>query len=205
MRRRGNEGTKVWHNPEIAPSGLRGRSASSGAPAQGTRGEDRQTMKAHRAALEALFAPRKEETAPAKADARARDAKAPGRIVLAPPPPSDPKVAERQRLLSKLLLAEGRPGVSKAADDFLEAGFTLPDDQDVWLQMLEHADESRVCEAIRALGALLVGEQPKRRAVLESRLRRIEQFAEDAETREGAADLRRKVSGRPSVGPQLGR
>jgi hypothetical protein len=70
--------------------------------------------------------------------------------------------------------------------------------------MLEHADETRVREAIGALGALLVGELPKRRAVLESRLRRIEQFAEDHDTREGAADLRRKVSGR-GARPQLDR
>jgi hypothetical protein len=42
-----------------------------------------------------------------------------------------------------------------------------------------------------------VSELPKRRAVLESRLRRIEQFAEDADTRRAAERLRRRVTGRP--------
>jgi hypothetical protein len=35
--------------------------------------------------------------------------------------------------------------------------------------------------------------------VLESRLRRIEQFAEDADTRTAAEGLRRRVSGKPSL------
>jgi len=47
------------------------------------------------------------------------------------------------------------------------------------------------------LATLLVSELPKRRAVLESRLRRIEQFAEDADTRRAAERLRRRVTGRP--------
>ena len=50
--------------------------------------------------------------------------------------------------------------------------------------------------AIDALSSLLAGELPKRRAVLESRLRRIEEFAEEACTREGARLLRRAVNGR---------
>jgi len=129
-----------------------------------------------------------------------RDAaqKGPGRIVLAPPPQTDPRTTERQRLLGKLLLAQGRPNISKAADEFLRAGFTFPEDQDVHLQLLEHTDEDKVREAIDALSGLLVGELPKRRAVLESRLRRIEEFAEEEATRAAAERLRRSVSGRPA-------
>ena len=92
--------------------------------------------------------------------------------------------------------AEGRPAVSKCANEFLRAGFTFPDEQDVHLKLLEHADEGRVAAAIESLSTLLVGEPPKRRAVLESRLRRIEEFAEEEATREAATKLRRQVSGR---------
>jgi hypothetical protein len=78
----------------------------------------------------------------------------------------------------------------------------FPEEQDVYLQLLEHAREEHVRSAIDKLDSILAGELPKRRAVLESRLRRIEQFAEDEETREAAARLRRRVSGRaPAPAP----
>lgn len=92
--------------------------------------------------------------------------------------------------------AQGRPAVTKAANEFFKAGHTPPEEQDVYLQLLEHADEARVCEALTALARVLLAELPKRRAVLESRLRRIEELAEDAATRTAAADLRRQVTGR---------
>jgi len=213
MRRIRKEATKVWHNPELNTFSSR-RSAGGGGggkerAARESSAEDRRAVTQHRAALEALFAPRKDpepDDAQAKGNGRtSRDGggKGPQRIVLPPPPKEDPRTAERQKLLSKLLLAQGRPNVSKAADDFVRAGFTFPDDQDVHLQLLEHVNEDHVRSAIDALSALLVGELPKRRAVLDSRLRRIEQFAEDGTTREAAARLRRCVSGRagPSVPP----
>ena len=206
MRRIRKEASKVWHNPEINTSPR--RSAGS-APdrASSPNAEDRRAQSQHRAALEALFAPKREPELEAEAKGNVRAAaaqKAAGRIVLPPAPQSDPRTGERQKLLAKLLLAEGRPNVSKAADDFLKAGFTLPDDQDVHPKLLEHADEERVLAAIAALASLLAGELPKRRAVLESRLRRIEEFAEEACTREAARLLRRAVNGRggaPSQAP----
>jgi uncharacterized small protein (DUF1192 family) len=174
-------------------------------------GEDKRAAKQHRAALEALFSPKKEpepqDDGKAGRGRSARDAgaKAPGRIVLAPPPQSDPRAQERQKLLGKLLVASGRPGISKATNDFLRAGYTFPMEQDVYLQLLEHTDETRVHEAIDALSVILAGELPKRRAVLESRLRRIEQFAEESATREAAERLRRQVSGRPEGPPSSNR
>ena len=116
--------------------------------------------------------------------------------MLAPAPNSDPAAVERQRLLGKLLRAEGRPGVTKAANEFLRSGFTFPNEQDVHLQLLEHTNEDHVRTAIDALASLLGAEPPRRRAVLESRLRRIEQFADEADTRMAAERLRRQVSGR---------
>lgn len=202
MRRIRRESTKVWHNPEIT-SHRRGEPPGSGPrPSSEQAAEDKRTAKQHRAALEALFAPKKDE-ADAK-DERAPQAKPSQRIVLSPPPVSDPRTQERQKLLGKLLHAEGRPNVSKAANDFLRAGFTFPDEQDVHLKLLEHADEERVRDACEALSKLLLGELPKRRAVLESRLRRIEEFAEEPATREAAKKLFRRLTGRsdtPSTPP----
>ncbi|APR81956.1 Hypothetical protein A7982_07305 [Minicystis rosea] len=204
MRRTRKDATKVWHNPDIHTVTRRSGTGGGGgsaprAPVESA--EDRRHAKQHRAALEALFAPKRE---PEADDAKAKNgapSKASGRIVLAPPPQTDSRAAERQKLLSRLLVAEGRPGVSKAADAFLAAGFTFPEEQDVYLQLLEHAREEHVRGAIDRLDTILAGELPKRRAVLESRLRRIEQFAEDEETREAAARLRRRVSGRPQSSP----
>jgi uncharacterized small protein (DUF1192 family) len=202
MRRLRRDATKVWHNPEIQTFPRRSEQGGAAARSSGSR-QDAQETKKHRAALEALFAPRQEpEPDSGKGGARkiARDGagvKAVSRIVLAPPPQSDPQATERQRLLGKLLGAEGRPKIAKAATEFLRAGFTFPEEQDVYLQLLEHTDETHVRSAIDMLATLLVGELPKRRAVLESRLRRIEQFAEDADTRRAAERLRRRVTGRP--------
>jgi len=202
MRRvRNKDATKVWHNPELNTfSRLGGGNGGVARPADAP--EDRRHAKQHRAALEALFAP-KRDPEPEDAAKPARNGgggggngKPGGRIVLAPAPSADPRTAERQKLLGKLLLAAGRPGISKAADEFIKAGFTFPEEQDVYLQLLEHAKEEHVRTAIDVLSTILAGELPKRRAVLESRLRRIEQFAEEPSTRAAAERLRRRVSGR---------
>jgi hypothetical protein len=206
MRRIRKEATKVWHNPELNTFSRRG-GGNGGVAAPADRAEDRRSEKQHRAALEALFAPKREIEANGAGSSngsggqggqggKARANGGAGRIVLAPAPQSDPRTTERQKLLGRLLVAEGRPKITKAADDFLKAGFTLPEEQDVYLQLLEHSDEERVRGAIDVLGGILAGELPKRRAVLESRLRRIEQFAEEAATREAAERLRRRVGGR---------
>ena len=204
MRRIRRDATKVWHNPELHTAYGRGQPNSAGLPRPTQTGEDRKAAKQHRAALEALFSPRKEPEADDGKGGRVksgRDAasKTPGRIVLAPPPQSDPKAVERQRLLSKLLCASGRPNISQAANDVLRAGHTFPAEQDVYLQLLEHSDEQRIQQAIDELSGILVGELPKRKTVLESRLRRIEEFAEEPATREAAERLRRQVSGRPEA------
>jgi hypothetical protein len=200
MRRMRKDETKVWHNPEIATHARGPKTNGSGR--NGTSLQDSRVQKEHRAALEALFAPKKE---PEQSDgkngksSRGETTPKPGRIVLAPPPQSDPRALERQRLLGKLLGAEGRPHITKAANEFIGAGFSFPEDQDVHLKLLEHSDEERVRDALSALSSLLAGELPKRRAVLESRLRRIEEYAEDESTRAAAMKLRRQVAGRPDV------
>jgi hypothetical protein len=113
------------------------------------------------------------------------------RIIAGPSADIDPRERERERLLGRLLAADGRRAITQATTLFVEAGFTFPDNQDVWLQLLEHHEESFVMQAIEHLDALLQHEEPKRRAVLESRLRRIEEVAEEATTRKAASALRR--------------
>ncbi len=210
--RRTKDATKVWHNPELNTFSPRGGTGGV-ARVPTDNPEDRRASKQHRAALEALFAPKPSPSQGSQGSqgspgADPQDAGRPrvngagkngGRIVLAPSPQSDPRTAERQKLLGKLLVAEGRPKISKCADDFFKAGFSLPEEQDVYLQLLEHADEAVVRAAIDMLGTILAGELPKRRAVLESRLRRIEQFAEECATRDAAERLRRRVGGRGDV------
>ncbi|HZO14347.1 MAG TPA: hypothetical protein VFB62_13840 [Polyangiaceae bacterium] len=115
------------------------------------------------------------------------------RIIAGPNGARDPREIERERLLARLLVAEGRPLISAAVEAYLGAGFELPHVQDVWLQLLEHNDEERVSEAIAQLSGILEIEVPKRRKVLESRLRRIEELAEMSSTRERAANLRRML------------
>jgi hypothetical protein len=62
--------------------------------------------------------------------------------------------------------------------------------------MLEHDDEERVRAALAMLLELLAGEAPRRRAVLDSRVRRIEECAEDLATRDLAASVRRAAAAR---------
>ena len=50
-----------------------------------------------------------------------------------------------------------------AVEAFLGAGHSFPDDQEIFLQMLEHRDETRVREAITQLERLLAGQLPKRK------------------------------------------
>ena len=199
MRRmRKDATTKVWHNPELNTFAKRAGGGQGGVARVPEAAEDRRSDKRNRAALEALFAPKRDpEPEDASKTKSPGPAKANGRsIVLAVPTQVDPRTAERQKLLHKLLNAEGRPSVSKAADAFISAGFTFPEEQDVYLQLLEHGNEEHVRGAIAMLNRILAGELPKRRAMLESRLRRIEQFAEDPSTRAAAEHLRRRVSGR---------
>jgi hypothetical protein len=180
MRRKRHKETQVWHDPHLTAAGRR----------------KVQAVEKATAAAEGVVDPT-DPLGRRRNRHRAPESKRDGvRIVARPSGVVDPREAERERLLGKLLAVEGRPAISRAAQAFLEAGFEFPRSQFVWLQLLEHSDEQTVGRAVEQLAAILTEEAPSRWAVLESRLRRIEQFAEECAVREAASDLRRLVSGR---------
>ncbi len=146
----------------------------------------------YKAALEALFQKKPdgaellEKVAPAVRVAKVVGAE--------PSAPADATTNRRQDQLRKILAAQGQRQISDTVEAFLNAGHSLPDDQEVFLQMLEHRDEERVRDAIDKLDRLLMGQLPKRKPVLVQRLKRIEENAEESTTRDAAAVLRRKVA-----------
>lgn len=156
-------------------------------------------------ALAASAAPRKkrgaetEEAAEAPVAAesppKAEPVRRAARIVQAGKGPADEQEREREKLLGRLMQSQGRGAISRAANEFLGRGFALPDEQEVHLQLLEHFDEPRACESLRALCRLLEEDQPVKRPVLDQRLRRLEEHADEASTRDLAAELRRSLRG----------
>jgi hypothetical protein len=115
------------------------------------------------------------------------------RIVSASVQDHDGRVLERERLLARLLSSEGRGAITRAADQYLRAGFAFPVEQPVQLQLLEHNDEALVRDAIGALRGILTSEPPLKRPIFEQRLKRLEDSAEEEVTRSAASDLRRAL------------
>lgn len=115
------------------------------------------------------------------------------RIVALPTDPDSRQVKERQRLLDRLMTSDGRGAISRAATELRAAGFDFPEEQVVQLQLLEHFDEDVARGAVDVLTRLLGEAPPLKRPVLEQRLRRLEEYAEDSSTREAAAALRRSL------------
>jgi hypothetical protein len=105
----------------------------------------------------------------------------------------DDREKQRLKLIDRLLTSEGRVAITRAARELESAGFEFPVAQDVQLQLLEHIDESFAHQAIANLAQLLVDQAPIKRPLFEQRLRRLEEFAEDIETRRAAAELRRTL------------
>ena len=98
-----------------------------------------------------------------------------------------------QQLLDRLVRSEGRGAISRAANDLWESKFVAPKRQEVQIQLLEHENEHRARDAVFAMAELLQRESPIKRPVLDQRLRRLEQSAEDPITRDAAGALRRSM------------
>lgn len=99
----------------------------------------------------------------------------------------------RDRLLDRLVHSEGRGAISRAADDLWASAVEPPKEQAVQIQLLEHEDETRAQHAVFVMAELLQKESPIKRPILDQRLRRLEQSAEDPITRDAARALRRSM------------
>lgn len=126
-------------------------------------------------------------------DGEAQPQRRSARIVAVSNEELDVAERERQRLLERLLIAEGRSSITNAARAYAEAGHEFPEEQEVQLRLLEHMDEDIAAEAIEVIARLVEDEPPIQKPVLEQRLRRLEEYAEDSSIREAAADLRRAI------------
>jgi hypothetical protein len=115
------------------------------------------------------------------------------RIVAAGAHDRDARLLERDRLLGRFMACEGRGAITRAADQYLRAGFDFPVEQPVQLQLLEHLDEGLVRGAIDALRTIVTSEPPLKRPIFEQRLKRLEDSAEEEATRSAASDLRRAL------------
>jgi hypothetical protein len=98
-----------------------------------------------------------------------------------------------QRLLERLMRSQGRVAISRAANELWESKFKAPRQQEVQIQLLEHENEHRARDAVFVMAELLQRESPIQRPVLDQRLRRLEEFAEDPITRDAARALRRSM------------
>jgi hypothetical protein len=105
----------------------------------------------------------------------------------------DDDVLRRERLLERLAQSEGRIAITRVANELLNGTQPLPETQEVHLQLLEHVDEGRARDAMDVLARLFTSQAPIKRPILDQRLRRLETEADEAETRDKAATLRRSL------------
>lgn len=115
------------------------------------------------------------------------------RIVATSSPAADAARVERERLLARLVASEGRAMITRAANECQRAGVEFPLEQAVQLQLLEHVDEAFARAAMAALGRIFSAEAPVKRPILEQRLRRLEDTADEEATRSAAAELLRSL------------
>ncbi len=122
-----------------------------------------------------------------------RAARRSARIVESASPGADAARVERERLLARLAASEGRAMITRAANECQRAGVEFPLEQAIQLQLLEHVDEAFARAAMAALSRLFGAEAPTKRPILEQRLRRLEDTADEEATRCAAAELRRSL------------
>ncbi len=118
---------------------------------------------------------------------RRRDA----RIVQRKEEDIDEKEQLRRRLLSQYLSSEGRAAITRAADNYLDAGFEMPREQAIQIRLLEHFDEARGFSALKVLQELLRLDEPEHVPIRKQRLQRLEEYAEESATQKLAGELRK--------------
>jgi hypothetical protein len=107
----------------------------------------------------------------------------------------DEKEQMRRRLLSQYMASEGRAAITRAADNYFDAGFEFPMEQGVQIRLLEHFDEARSLAALGVLKELLSLEEPEQAPVLRQRVKRLEENAEDKQTQDLATEIRKMLQG----------
>jgi hypothetical protein len=113
-------------------------------------------------------------------------------------PSRDASHERREKALGRLLAAEGPRAIARAFEDYASA-FGFPrDEEEACVKLLDHPDEAPAREAIDALEKRLETAPPRRRALVDARLRRLEEGAEEAETRAAATRLRGAIKRRYS-------
>jgi hypothetical protein len=110
----------------------------------------------------------------------------------------DGKEQMRRRLLSQYMASEGRAAITRAADNYFDAGFEFPLEQGVQIRLLEHFDEARGLSALKVLKELLSLEEPEQTPILRQRVKRLEENGEEAETRDLATEIRKVLQGASS-------
>jgi hypothetical protein len=136
--------------------------------------------------------PDKAAESPANGNGNGRKERS-ARIVQVSRGDADGRERERLRLMDRLMCSETRGAITRAANEYAQAGFEFPAEQPVQLQLLEHFDEESARGAIEVLKSLIVTEPPLKKPILEQRLRRLEEYAEEPATRAAAAELRRAI------------
>jgi hypothetical protein len=89
------------------------------------------------------------------------------------------------------LSSEGRGAVTRAADQYLRAGFEFPLEQPRAAPAARASGRGAGTGRVETLRGIVVSEPPLKRPILEQRLKRLEDSAEEAETRAAATELRR--------------
>ncbi len=187
---------KSWKEVDAQRDGTRRHEASSPKPD----GADAKASKAHRAALDALFAKGEVGKYAAKLGLGSPDA----RPAAEPARPEAPKLpsaeevaraekeADRAALRKKILDGTTRDAVGKAFDRYVKS-HGIPQDWEVLERGLEHPSDEGLAEVMIALEVMLKAEKPRRTRTLDGRLRFIAETHEDKALRVRAEALRSKL------------
>jgi hypothetical protein len=104
----------------------------------------------------------------------------------------DAKADTRLSLIRAVRDAIGRDDITRAVDKLLELG-SLPQEEEVLTQAIEHRDEAKARMALEGLLSWLDRNRLRRQATLKARLQGMVDNANDDETRELARKVRDKL------------
>jgi hypothetical protein len=106
---------------------------------------------------------------------------------------ASPEGKKRIAALKKIKEAGTSSAVDKAVDAYM-ASWELPPDHDVLAQVLMCSDEEHVDQALETIAELLSKNRPPRRkAILEQRLRRVINLGEDPDLADKAQDILKQL------------